>query len=167
MKHVIVLLIFVLSGMGANAQQLDPDIYGAPRQNGIYMELVGATYGLGITYERRLITDSTIQLNARIGVGSLIFVNAVPTLGLNANLGRSRHFFELGVNISRVFSIGILGGNGTYYTGQAVLGYRFQGTEGFLFRAGVATIFPVYDPEDWVTSGTVLPLPGVSFGYQF
>lgn len=152
------------------AQQLDPEIYSdrSWRKNRIYGELIGSTFGLGINYERTLVTDSSIELNARIGVGSIIFVSAVPLIGVNMLVGKNKNRFEIGVNGIRTYAFGIMGGEATYFFVNPVLGYRYQGNDGLIFRFTFSPMVEAYDPDNWVSNDRpFLPLAGISLGFSF
>ncbi|MFN5370694.1 MAG: hypothetical protein ACK5B6_04450 [Bacteroidia bacterium] len=63
---------------------LDPEIYGSGRKNAIYGEVGGSGFLLSVNYERKLVEQEKLSLNARVGIGSAIFVSAIPTGGLNS-----------------------------------------------------------------------------------
>lgn len=138
------------------------------RKNSLYGELVGSTFGLGLSYERKFYDDSTIQLNLRTGVGTIIFLNAFPLVGMNCLIGRKQHLFELGTNVLRTFAIELFGSSTVYVLANPVIGYRFQNPYGIIFRLSFTPMIPVYDPDNWISnSRIIIPLGGISMGYIF
>ena len=75
-------------------------------------------------------------------------------------IGEERHFFEagLGLSVSPVFWKEY-SENDSALSLHACLGYRFQASEKFFFRAGFTPFYRV----KWA----FLPLGGVSFGYSW
>lgn len=59
-------------------------------KNVVYGEIAGSGYLLSVNYERTLWMNEVLAFNARIGVGSALFINAIPTLGLNATYGKKK-----------------------------------------------------------------------------
>lgn len=154
-----------------HGQILDPEIYpieeSKRRRNSIYGELLGSGFLLSINYERELHRADNLRVNFRIGIGSAIFVNAVPLTGLNFLIGHRKRFLELGMNAIRTYSFDFFGGTGQYVLGNPIIGYRFIGEEGLIFRASFTPFFQLYDPQDWITNDTFLPFAGLSLGYNF
>lgn len=153
------------------AQELDPEIYqnDAPkiRRNTIYGELLGSGFLFSLSYEHEMFRDQNFRLNARLGVGTAIFVNAVPLIGINGLLGKRENFFEVGMNTIRTYAFGIMGGESTFLLANPVLGYRYVGEKGLVFRASFTPFFSLFDPEDWVSDDFFLPFGGISVGYSF
>ncbi len=169
-RTVLLAFLLVLVCDFSKAQELDPEIYSdrSRKKNRIYGELIGSTFGLGLNYERTLVSDSSIELNVRIGVGSIIFVSAVPLVGVNMVLGKSKNRLEIGANGVRTYAFGIMGGESTYVFVNPVIGYRYQGNDGFIFRFTFSPMIEAYDPDDWVVNDRpFLPLAGISLGFAF
>jgi len=131
--------------------------------NKIYGELLGSGFGISANYERCVWQDGKVSLSARIGIGSAILINALPILGFNACLGKGESKFEVGINALRVYSIGILEDDYTSLYINPIVGYRFEGRKGFLFRFAF-TPFLNTDPN---TSFPFFPWLGFSFGGAF
>lgn len=171
MKRLALLAMLVLLGSGFSvAQELDPDLYPkrSRNKNHLYGELIGSTFGLGLSYERTVVSDTSIQLNVRVGTGTIIFVNAVPLVGMNILIGKKENLLEIGANGIRTYAFGILGGESTYLLVNPVIGYRYQGASGFIFRATFTPMIEAYDPDDWVSNDRpFLPLAGISLGFSF
>ena len=133
-------------------------------QNKIYGELLGSGFGISANYERCVWHDDVFSINARIGIGTAILINALPILGFNACLGKRQSKFEIGVNALRVYSIGLFDGNAnTSIYANPVIGYRFESRDGFLFRFAF-TPFLNPDPN---TEFPFFPWLGISFGGAF
>ena len=133
-------------------------------QNKIYGELLGSGFGISANYERCVWHDDVVSINARIGIGTAILINALPILGFNACLGKGQSKFEIGVNALRVYSIGLLDGyENTSIYANPIIGYRFESREGFLFRFAF-TPFLNPDPN---TEFPFFPYLGFSFGGAF
>lgn len=170
-RMLLILIVAMATFVDTYGQILDPEIYpieeSNPRKNSIYGELLGSGFLLSVNYERELHRAENLRVNFRIGIGSAIFVNAVPLTGLNFLIGQRRRFLELGMNGIRTYSFDFFGGTGQYVLGNPIIGYRFQGDEGFLFRATFTPFFQLYDPQDWIPDDTFLPFAGISLGYKF
>jgi hypothetical protein len=165
------ILVATATSQSLNAQILDPEIYPSGetqlRENSIYGELLGSGFLLSINYEREIHRIDNVQVNFRVGFGSAIFITAVPLIGMNFLIGKRENFFELGFNGVRTYAIDFFGGEGNYVLGNPVLGYRFQGDKGLIFRASFTPFFSLYDPEQWLQSQFFIPFAGVSLGYKF
>lgn len=147
---------------------LDPEIYGSGRKNAIYGEVGGSGFLLSVIYERKLVDQEKLSLNARIGIGSAIFVSAIPTGGLNMCLGSKSSKLEIGFNAIRTYAIDLfLTGNSTFVLANPIIGYRYANDQGFLFRFTVTPFFELIDPDDWIDDGFAFPWAGVSMGYCF
>jgi hypothetical protein len=136
-------------------------------KNAIYGELAGSGFLLSMHYERSLWQNETVKVNVRIGVGSAILVNAVPLVGLNACIGKNPSRLELGFNAIQTYAFGLFGGDGFFILGNPVIGYRYEGKKGLLFRAALTPFFAPDDPDNWVSQGRIIPWAGLSFGYAF
>jgi len=133
-------------------------------QNKIYGELLGSGFGISANYERCIWQDDAVSINARIGIGTAILINALPIFGFNACLGKGESKFEIGVNALRVFSIDLLDGNqNTSMYANPIVGYRYESREGFLFRFAFT---PFLNPNP-NTEFPFFPWLGISFGGAF
>ena len=133
-------------------------------QNKIYGELLGSGFGISVNYERCVWQDDVVSINARIGIGTAILINALPILGFNACLGRGQSKFEVGLNTLRVYSIGLLDGNeNTSIYANPIIGYRFESRDGFLFRFALTPFINPNSNADF----TFFPWLGISFGGAF
>jgi hypothetical protein len=147
---------------------LDPEIYGSGRKNAIYGEVGGSGFLLSVNYERKLVEQEKLSLNARVGIGSAIFVSAIPTGGLNMCLGSKSSKLEIGFNAIRTYAFDLfLAGNSTFVLANPIIGYRYANDQGFLFRFTVTPFFELIDPDDWIDDGFAFPWAGVSMGYCF
>jgi hypothetical protein len=170
-RQLLTCLVVMATVSMSTAQILDPDIYPNEetrhRKNSIYGELLGSGFLLSVNYEREIHRTDRLQVNFRIGFGSAIFINAVPLAGVNFLIGQKKSFLELGVNGIRTIAFDFFGGKGDYVLANPIIGYRFQGEEGFIFRASLTPFFQLYDPQDWIPDDTFIPFAGISFGYKF
>jgi len=133
-------------------------------QNKIYGELLGSGFGISANYERCIWQDDAVSINARIGIGTAILINALPIFGFNACLGRGQSKFEVGLNALKVYGINFNSGN--VYTSvfaNPIIGYRFESREGFLFRFAFT---PFFNPN-LNTEFPFFPWLGISFGGAF
>ena len=138
------------------------------RGNSVYIEAGGNAYYYSLNYERRFkLNKENRALFARIGYSNdLAGFNIFP-LETSYSFGK-KHCFELGGGLVIIrekiksytsppqqprvqHKIG--------FTFRA--GYRFQGTEGFLFRIAPVIIKELFVPTDLIVWG------GLSFGYSF
>ena len=159
-------LVFLLCSIYGTGQS-DATWGEKVRNNAVYGELGGTGFLLSINYERTLFHKGQIMINGRLGAGSALFLTAVPLAGINVCMGDQRGRMELGFNAVRTFAIELFGGTSTYYLGNPVIGYRYLGKNGFIFRATASPFFEVHDPDQWVKDGTFIPSAGLSFGYRF
>lgn len=174
LRNLFACLVAMATFIHSNAQILDPEIYPnketRPRKNSIYGELLGSGFLLSVNYEREIHRTEKLQVNFRIGFGSAIFINAVPLTGINFLIGKKKSYLELGMNGIRTIAFDFFagtGGIGDYVLANPIIGYRFQGEEGFIFRASLTPFFQLYDPQDWIPDETFVPFAGISFGYKF
>jgi hypothetical protein len=177
MKHVITLFIFLLTA-DLSIAQVDTnfiDVKKSKRYNDkttslsdnnvIYAELLGSTYGIGINYERKIISTPLLSLNARIGIGTLFFVSAAPTIGFNVLAGRRKNFLEFGFNANRTYALDLFfAGANTYWLGNPILGYRYISKSGFVFRFSFTPLLNVFNAE---IGNEFVPFLGLSLGKTF
>ncbi len=125
---------------------------------------MGSGFGLSANYERNLWHDDVVSINARLGIGTAIFINSLPIMGFNTCLGKGKSKFEVGVNALRVYSISLFDGNENIAIyANPILGYRFESNQGFLFRFALT---PFINPES--DAGIpFFPWLGISFGGAF
>ena len=171
-RYILTSLVFICGIISITQAQNDTIRYyyksekpvAKNHQNKIYGELLGSGFGISANYERCVWQDDKVSINARIGIGTAILINALPILGFNACLGKGQSKFEIGVNALRVYSIGLLDGNeNTSIYANPIIGYRFESREGFLFRFAF-TPFLNPDPN---TEFPFFPWLGISFGGAF
>jgi hypothetical protein len=133
--------------------------------NSYYFELLGSTYGLGVSYELRLANTPNVMLNARIGIGSLFLINAAPTIGLNALFGKEKSFLEIGFNAVRSYDIEFFNDNWNInWLANPVLGYRIITTKGVIFRV---TLTPFFNNINQGYGINFIPYGGLSLGKLF
>jgi hypothetical protein len=157
-------LIFSSLGAASQSETLKSD---KNRKNAVYGELGGTGFLFSVNYECTLFCKGQIELNGRIGAGSALLLTALPLAGINVCMGDQRGRMELGFNVVRTFAIELLGGTTTYYLGNPTIGFRYYGPKGFIFRATASPFFEMYDPDQWIKDGTLIPFAGLSFGYCF
>ena len=134
-------------------------------KNSIYFELLGSTYGIGVSYERKIVSAPDVTLNARIGVGSLLIINAAPTIGFNALIGDKKSFLEIGFNAARTYALELFsGGANTYWVGNPILGYRLITNEGLIFRITFSPFINAFNAD---IGGDFIPFGGLSIGKTF
>ena len=68
---------------------------------------VNAQVELKWSYERKIVSAPGVTLNTRIGVGTLLIVNAAPTVGFNALIGDKKSFLEIGFDGVTIYLINI------------------------------------------------------------
>lgn len=175
MKKIIsFFLLFLASKVNAQdtnyinikpAPQIHKESARSSSKNAVYFELLGSTFGIGINYERRIINAPMLALNARIGVGSLILVNAFPAFGLNTLIGKEKHFLELGFNTIRTYGIDLFSIQGNItWIGNPILGYRFISPNGFLFRLSFTPLVNTFSDD---LGSDFFPFGGISIGKMF
>ena len=147
---------------------LDPEIYGSSRKNALYSELGGSGFLLSVSYERKLVDEEKLELNARIGFGSALLLSAVPLAGLNLCVGSSNSKFEIGFNAVRTYALDLFqSDNATFVLANPIVGYRYSSEKGLLFRLTASPFFVLSDPDDWIDEAFVFPWAGLSLGYSF
>jgi hypothetical protein len=177
MRFLIVFVSLFVIHLGfinqVQAQVLDPEVYGSrdnalhQNNNVLYGELGGSGFLLSVNYERKVLQTDQLTVSARIGIGSAIFINAVPLGGLNLCIG-NRSKLELGFNAIRTYSFDLFfGGEGRFVLANPLIGYRYEHPDGLLFRITGSPFFQLYDPDDWVDNDFVFPWLGISLGYCF
>jgi hypothetical protein len=135
--------------------------------NSFYLELVGSTYGLGLSYERAISKGENGIINVRFGMGTIYFVSALPTIGVNGLIGNKKSYMELGFNFNRNSEISFLGKTDesrVYWIGNPVGGYRYIGENGFILRITFSPIVNIFNAD---IGPKFVPLFGLSFGKAF
>lgn len=138
------------------------------QKNAFYSEIAGSGILVSVNYERYFYLNDNLFIAPKVGIGWIAVGGSFPH-ALTLNYGNN-HKLEVGVG-------------GTYITGHffntfskylphAILGYRYQKTSGFLFRATLTPFFiteDVYDSSGIRTQREtrILPWGGLSFGYNF
>ena len=119
------------------------------RKNSFYAELGGIGVTGSINYDRIVRKNKKTGIVLRVGVTSG-YENVIAVVGeANYIIGRTKHFIELGVGTIDLIN--------PEYSITFRAGYRYQGSNGFLFRAALIHFL-------WET----VPIwPGFSFGYSF
>lgn len=174
MKYILCTGLFFLVLTSGLAQESDSksDYPGTA----IFFEAGGKGYGsvnvgLKLKEKHRLsfglsLTPYTVNDNST-GYGE---ERPLPTLGVMYYFikGRNNHFFEVGAGMSSSLRFDLnhtyLDASGSEYTSgmfnaHAVIGYRYQISDGLLFRAGFTPLFQIVE--------YLLPIVGVSVGYSF
>jgi hypothetical protein len=160
--HAPLALVLLLAWAPSAAAQGSPP---RERKNSAYAEVLGASLGTSINYERML----TSRFNVRIG-GGFAFddSNAYPEVIAMANvvLGSRRHQFTAGVGALGLFPYSGCGSctSGADWTLVSDVGYRFSADSGFLLKATLALV--AFRGESFSDS-VVFPIPGVSLGWRF
>lgn len=162
----------------------------AQRQQGIYVEVFGASTLVGIHYDSRF--SKTSKFGGRIGIAYMKssekdFFSFGPDkvrgitvpMGLNYLFGNRIHNFELGVGTSP----------GIYYCKKEIdrkmykgtcrgvfgfvdVGYRFQSKNGLMLRTGMNIGInyedeEIYDYWQWDVQRDLVVYPYLSVGYAF
>lgn len=160
MKRIIIVFLFyfLLTGL-LFTQESKPTESGMKdiRKNSFYTEIMGNAGLISINYERLLPLGVKTGLGFRIGTGT-----AEAWTGLvevNFIYGQDRNYLETGIGYTDAFD----------YPDQwcsIKLGYRYQGTRGFLFK--IAPMY-IYNFERLKGNFDVFGgiWAGASFGYSF
>lgn len=197
-KQVFIVLVACLSIINSTtlcAQESKSDKENSKINRSIYLEFLGPSNFLGLSYDSRIRPESS--WGYRIGVGyyyekSSLFTSQYSNFGLSAPievnylLGKRRHKLEvgLGVNlgiysdktfyyINSVDSQDLNMQQTTGYTRQTKfgyyfysnIGYRYQAKKGFLFRTGISPSFNFGDKYG-VRKRPIL-YPYIAVGYSF
>ncbi|PLX11016.1 MAG: hypothetical protein C0598_09155 [Marinilabiliales bacterium] len=117
------------------------------RKNSIYVELGGKGVFGSLNYDRIIPVGEKSGIVLGVTVG--FYVGVLPSV--NYLYGKSKNFLEVGIGYSITEQI-IL----------PLIGYRYQGNKGFLFRVGGMYFQPV-QPDSFGD----IPMIGLSFGYSF
>lgn len=162
---LIVSAFAFVSNVPAYAQGVEGN--GRPASNSIYVELGGGGICCSINAERLLTDQVALRVGGMYGrlLSSNLLVVPVTASALFGPRGYS-HRFELGAGLSM-----LRGDEDSAVVGTAIIGFRYQPSEGGLFVRLAAT--PFFSPEG---TGRLFSLEdtggfslwaGVSIGYSF
>ncbi len=194
-KRTLTRLVISLAILGINElkAQEQKAVLGDKINRSVYLELLGPSNLVGISYDSRIAPKS--KWGYRLGVAYNSNMNSIfsdqysshaftTPVEVNYLLGRKRHKLELGVGVS----LGIYSEKIAFYTNDRTsqdlniqkniisqksfgyylysnIGYRYQADKGFLFRVGVSPSFNFGDR--YGVRKRPLPYPYLAFGYSF
>ncbi len=160
---VLVVIAWMLVFFGY-AQEGDQEPENSPLQS-VAFNILGEASGLSLNYERFFVLNDKMLLSAKIGMGVVhefelcIFGNCSPLRTfltvphhVTLNLGKRRHFFEIGMGGTLL---------GSYYILYPVAGWKIipEHPGGFYFR--LFTELPIH----WSDGARVIFWPiGISLG---
>lgn len=184
MKHWIFFIFTILMGdFGFGQSDFNNDT--VIRKNAIYLELAGRGYfslnyergwgnrfahrvsgGFGWNHHETLFSPEEIEMYQLEGDHEVL-----PYLSFFAQyshlFGKKRSKFELGagtvitfLDLARFRLASHLYETESYVNIYPVIGYRFEGDKGFLFKF-------TFNPLIQLPQGYFWPIPGISFGYKF
>lgn len=133
----------------------------AERKNSVYFAH-DFFFNRSINYERTFITGAKTGFSTRIGLGNDYGNRNLNAIAEVAFLyGKTRHYLEAGIAYNHPFYFFELPDK----PGIAfMVGYRFMGRRGFLFKVYPELIPDMFPSEDsWGT----LPFLGIALGYSF
>jgi hypothetical protein len=139
---------------------------GDERKNGVYAELVGASLGMTVNYERTLAPRFYLRLGGGFAADDANFLPSVIAMP-GVVFGKGRHHFSAGLGVLGLFpdpSCTTCAGQAADWTLASEAAYRYQARSGFLFRATVGLVLFRGDTSE---DTLILPLPGVSVGWRF
>lgn len=162
MRHF--LIISILLSLSLRLKSQDNDV----AKNVIYGEVAGSGIFISANYERHFYLNDKLFLAPKIGVGWILVGSSLPH-AITANYG-GNHKLEFGAGGTYV--------SGTFfddfdgYLPHAILGYRYQKSEVFLFRF---TLSPFIYEDDVYNNVTMkydnklrtFFYAGISFGTSF
>jgi hypothetical protein len=140
------------------------------RANSVFVEVGGVAPFFSVNYER-LVAE---QWGGRLGIGYLPPISICsgcslsdPGISAAVNavllLGNRTHSLELGLGVNAGFLLGRANDVRDVIAADAVIGYRYVGSSGLLFRASFTPFF-----MPWSTTGLkALPMGGLSLGLAF
>ncbi|MFH2141209.1 MAG: hypothetical protein ABIJ97_02210, partial [Bacteroidota bacterium] len=117
-------------------------------KNSYYVELLGNGILYSLNYERMIYQKNKMKLSARIGIESCEFLRFSIPVEFNCNIGKRKKNLEFGLGYNPfnddLFAIdearSLL--KTSFFTLR--IGYRYQGSKGFLFRSGLLFMTPSY-----------------------
>ena len=151
MKRIIFLLL-VVSPLFSYSQEGSSEVSTTEtsmftlRRNAVYNENI-----LAFAYERLLPVSDKFGLLLKGGF--MIWDPLIPLVEVGTISGRSKHFFEAGIGALLLDTSDEDEGSFDFLTFR--LGYRYQATKGFLFKASA-----IYSPDNFI-------LPLITVGYSF
>lgn len=165
MKTKLILSTFiVLFCLSYSYGQIRADDYSKlnpeTKDHALYFDLGGWAFGYSLNYEYRLSLSERNRLAFGAGI-SLFSISNDEELGLVGGVkavwlyGR-KHNLETAL-------IPYVNTSTEHFIPSVWLGYRYEGTKGFLFRAGANASLLFFDSNNIVP----FPWPGISFGYAF
>ncbi len=164
-------IVFIVSlwSIGSHAQT---DLI---KKNTLSLELGGTGFLYSLNYDRILLINENMRFTGNVGtwfipsVKDYLDFNIVGvTAGASTLFGKSKHFAEVGVNISYFYMRDYE--NNIYHTVlQPIrLGYRYQNDEGgWFFRAALMPIINVIEDKEVEIFYPVTPHFSASIGYSF
>lgn len=182
MKGFIITILFFVHILHSDAQ-IDNHKEIDTRNNGLFVELAGRGY-YSLNYERQW--NNKNALNLGLGWNHMeTYLTTQEAIDMNVKgdhevspylllytqysrlFGKKRSFLELGGGaVFTVFDMGRfrfakdLYSTESYVALYPLVGYRFQGYNGFLFLFS-------FNPIIQIPQGYIWPIPGISFGYRF
>lgn len=191
MKKKAILLAVLVISIPLNAFAQEKKSQKEKRDRNIYVELLGASNLVGISYDARI--KKTSNWGYRLGIsyfrsiGSSFYDSSnscgvLFPLEVNYLMGKKKSKLELGVGANlgsysekRTFMVYNEAQNtledrsisqstfGYYFFSN--IGYRYQSTKGFLFRVGISPSFSFKGKHALEKKPFILPYIG--FGYSF
>lgn len=165
MKKLIWISYVLLLCTVLQAQQTEES---KPPVNSIYLEMLGSGLTYTVNYDHIIYREPGLAFSGRVGMSymppSLVCCPTSLLVGLNALIGKSIHYTELGITqmISK-----------SQYESRAetqlslVFGYRYQPKrEGVIFRATFTPMWTPFKGESFVNL-PITPYAGASIGYTF
>ena len=163
-KKGFLLALFAI-GVFANIFAQDTLSFKKTRDKNIYIEFLGASNLIGVSFDSRFTPIS--PWGYRIGIsyfqGGDSFIKASNSnrglffpIEVNFLTSGNKHKLELGLGSN-------LGIYGYYFFSN--IGYRYISTKGFLFRIGLSPSFSFNDKHGITKEPFIYPY--ISFGYSF
>lgn len=155
MKKILLPLLFLFVCLFKAWTQVE-EIPNEPLKNAVHIELGGAAGYYSVNYEHRILIQAQHRIAAGVGFSYFNILSNV-TIGLlsAAYLYGEKHNFELGTSLGYIF-------NEEFYFVPRI-GYRYETSARFLFRAGFS---PLFFPKDY-NKNIIVPRGYVSVGYIF
>ena len=162
MKKLIILMTccIISSGISAQVQAVDN-----VKRHSVFVELGGNSFIYSLNYDYKIDVSKKLQVAVGSGFSYPIFTKNISTFdginitpSINLLYGEKKGKFEIGCGLLTGISK-----SENYYIPSFRIGVRYLWKNGFLFRAGIVTLFPG-ESDDF---HFIVPLPGLSFGYSF
>lgn len=130
-----------------------------------YIEFLGNGILYSLNFDQRF-TTSNDGIGGKIGVGIIPSngeITAFIPLHINYLFGK-KHAFEVGLGATALLQ---KSGDNEIRPSSALM-YRYTGSKGFLFRAGIgSTWIPKSNEAQHIPSQILWFLPSISLGYRF